>query len=106
MPPGDAAAALVDAAASHDMVPAESRLRQLVDNTIDCSARVKESCGLSSVTSKGTLAFHLRNGRGELVPIHPEVLIVPDLGASVLSVGALQTKGVKLDLLVHSFSFT
>ena len=50
-------------------------------------------------TSKGTLAFRVRNHRGELAPIHPEVLIVPDLEATMVSVGALHEKGVRLDLL-------
>ena len=36
---------------------------------------------------KGTLALRLRDDRGEFVPIHSEVLIVPDLGASMFSVG-------------------
>ena len=57
MPPGDAAAVLVDAEASHHMVPAEYRLRQHVANTIDCNASAKELCGLPSVTWKGTLVF-------------------------------------------------
>ena len=98
-PLGNTAAVFVDRAASHHMVPAESWICQHVTNKIDCDVRVKGSCGLSSATSKGTLAFRAQNDRGELVPIHLEVLIVPDLGASVFSVGALQEKGVKLDLL-------
>ena len=97
-PLGNTAAVFVDRAASHHMVPAESWICQHVTNKIDCDVRVKGSCGLSSATSKGTLAFRAQNDRGELVPIHLEVLIVPDLGASVFSVGALQEKGVKLDL--------
>ena len=43
--------------------------------------------------------FRLRNERGELVAINLEVLIVPNLGASIFSVGALHETGVKLDLL-------
>ena len=43
--------------------------------------------------------FRLRNERGELVAINLEALIVPNLGASIFSVGALHEKGVKLDLL-------
>ena len=81
-PPGDAAV-FIDTAASHYMEPAESQLCQHVVNKIDCSVRVKGSCGLFSASSKGTLRFRLHNDRGELVPIHPEVLIVPNLGASV-----------------------
>ena len=45
------------------------------------------------------LAFRLRNDRRVLVPIHLEALIVPNLGASIFSVGALHEKGVQLDLL-------
>ena len=98
-PPGDTAAVFVDTAASHHMVPAESRLCQQVTNKTDCDVRVIGSCGLSSATSKGTLAFRARNGRGELVTIHLEVLIVPDIGASAFTVGMLQEKEVKFDLL-------
>ena len=43
--------------------------------------------------------FRQRNERGELVAINLEVLIVPNLGASTFSVGALHEKGVKLGLL-------
>ena len=101
-PPVIQTAVFVDTAASHHMVPAESRLCQHAANKIDCSGRVKGSCGLPSATSKGTLACRLRNDRGELVPIHLEVLVVPDLGASAFSVGALHDKGVKLDLLSNA----
>ena len=89
----------VHTSASHHMVPAESQLCQHVVNNIDCSVRVKGSCGLSSASSKGTLRFHLRNDRGGLVQIHLEVLIVPNLGTSVFSVEALHAKGIKLDFL-------
>ena len=61
--------------------------------------RVKRSFVLSSASSKGTLSFRLRNNRGELVPIHLEVPIVPNAGASVFSVEALHEKGMKLDIL-------
>ena len=81
------------------MVTAESRLCQHVVNTTACSVRIKGSCGLSSETSKGTLMFRLRNKRGELTAINLEVLIVPNLGASIFSVGALHEKGVRLDPL-------
>ena len=96
--PGDTAV-FIDTTASSHMVTAESRLCQHVVNTTACSVRIKGSCGLSSATSKGTLVFRLRNERGELVAINLEVLIVPNLGASIFSVGALHEKGVKLDLL-------
>ena len=43
--------------------------------------------------------FRLRNKRGELTAINLEVLIVPNLGASIFSVGALHEKGVRLDPL-------
>ena len=59
-PPGDAAV-FIDTADSHHMVPTESYLCQHVINKIDCSARVKGSCGLSSASSKGILRFRLRN---------------------------------------------
>ena len=88
MHPGDAAV-FIDIAASHHMVPAESQLCQHVVNKIDCSVRVKGSYGLSNASSKGALRFHLRNDRGKLVPIDLEVQIVPNLGASVFSAGAL-----------------
>ena len=97
-PPGDTAV-FIDTAASSHMVTAESRLCQHVVDTIACSVRIKGPCGLSSATSKGTLVFRLRNERGEMVPISLEVLIVPNLGASIFSVGTLHEKGVKLDLL-------
>ena len=99
-PLGDATV-VMDTAASHHIVPAESQLYQHVVNKIDGSVRVKGSCGLSSASSKGTLSFRLRYDRGELVPIHLEVLLVPKLltGASMFSVGAVHEKGVKLDLL-------
>ena len=62
------------------MVLAESQVWQHVAKMIDCSVSVDGSRGLSSATSEVTLiAFRLRNDRGKLVPIHPEVLIVPDL---------------------------
>lgn len=64
--PGDTAVVLDDIAASHPMVPAESRLSQYVANKIDCGVHVIGSCGLSSATPQGTLlAFHVRNDRGE-----------------------------------------
>ena len=36
-----------------------------------------------------------------MAPVHLEVLIVPSLGASVFSVGALNEKGVNLDLMAN-----
>ena len=90
-PPGDTAV-FIDTAASSHMLTAESRLCQHVVNTAACSVRIKGSCGLSRATSKGTLVFRLRNERDELVAINLEVLIVPNLGASIFSVGALHEK--------------
>ena len=98
-PLGDTAAVFVDTAASPHVVAAGSRVCQHVTDKIDCDVRLNGSCDLSSATSKGTLAFRARNDRRELVAIHREVLIVPDLGASVFSIGVLQDKGVRLDLL-------
>ena len=96
-PPGDTAV-FMDTAASSHVVTVESFPCQHVVNTTACSVRIKRSCGLSSVTSKGTLAFQLPKERGGLVAINLEVLIVPNLGASIFPVGALHEKGVKLDL--------
>ena len=59
----------------------------------DCAA------SLRSAALKGTPAFRVRIDRGELIPIHLQALIVPDLGACVFSVGALYEKEMKLDLL-------
>ena len=95
-PSGDTAVFIHTAASSH-MVTAESRLCQHVVNTTSCSVYIKGSCGRSSATSKGTLVFRLRTEPGELVAIYLEVLI-PNLGASMFSVGALHEKRVKLDL--------
>ena len=99
-PAGDTSAVFVDTAASHHMVSAESWPCQHVTNKTGCDVRVKGSCGLFSAASKGTLACRGRNDRGELGPIHLEVLIVPEVGARMSSVGALQEKGVKLDSTV------
>ena len=96
-PPGDTAV-FIDTAASSHMVTAESRLSTCGEYTA-CSVRIKGSSGLSSAAFKGTLVFRLRNERGELVAINLEVLIVPNLVASIFSVGTLHEKGVKLDLL-------
>ena len=78
---GDTAAVLVDTATSHRIVTTESRLCQHVANMIDCRVRVKGIVRplYNSATSKGILAFRVRNDQGELVPIHPGVLVVPDL---------------------------
>ena len=89
---------IIDTAASHHMVPAKSKLCQHVVNKIDCCMRVRGSCGLTTARTKGTLAFREQNDRGKLVPMHLEILTVPNLGAGVLAVGALHEKGVKLDL--------
>ena len=80
--PGDTAV-FIDTTASSHMVTAESRLCQHVVNTTACSVSIKGSCGVSSATSKGKLAFRLRNERGELVAINLEVLIVLNIGASI-----------------------
>ena len=69
IPPGDAAV-FIDTAALHHVVPAESQLCQNVVNKIDCCARVKGSCGLSSASC--TLRLCLRKDRSKLVPIHME----------------------------------
>ena len=64
--------------------------------------RVRGSCGVTTARTKGTLAFRVRNDRGELVPIHLEVITVPNFlfsGTNVILVGALNEKGVNLDLM-------
>ena len=94
-------AVFIDTAASNHMVPAGSQLCQHVVNKIDCCMHVRRSCGVTTARTKGTLAFRVRNDRGELVPVHLEVSIVPNLEASVFSVGALNEKGVKLDLMAN-----
>ena len=98
--PGDKAM-FIDTAASNHMVSTGSQLCQHVVNKIDCCMRIRGSCGVTTARTKSTLAFRARNDGGELVPIHPEVLIVPNLGASVFSVVALHEKGVKLDLMAN-----
>ena len=83
------------------MVPAVTELCRHVVNKIDGFMRVEGSCGPTTARTKGTLAFRERIDRGELVPIHVEVLIVPNLGASEFSVGLLHEKGVKLNLMAN-----
>ena len=63
--------------------------------------RVGGYCGVTAARTKGDFAFRVRDDRGELVPVHLEVLIVHNLGAGVFSVGALNEKGVKLDLMAN-----
>ena len=94
-------AVFIDTAASNYMVATGSQLCQHVVNKIDCCMHVRGSCGVTTARTKGTLAFHVRHDRGELVPVHLEVLIVPNLRASVFSVGALNEKVVKLDLMAY-----
>ena len=91
-------AGLINTAASNHMVTAKSRLSIHTVNKVNCSVRIKWPCGLSSATSKGTLLFRIRNDRDEVVPINLAEL-VPNLGASVFSIGVRHGKGVKLDLL-------
>lgn len=64
--------------------------------------RVRRCCRPTTAIKKGSLAFGAQNDRGELVPIHLELLFVHNLEASVVSVGALHENGVKLDLLATS----
>ena len=94
-------AVFIDTAASNHMVPAGSQLCQHVVNKIDSCMRVRGSCSVTAARTKDTLAFGVRNDRGELVPVHVEVSILPNLGASVFSVGALNEKGEKLDLMAN-----
>ena len=94
-------AVFINTAASNHTVPAESQLCQHVVNRIDCCTRVRGSRGVTTARTKGTLAFRVRNDRGELVPVLLEVLIVPNFGARVFSVGALNDKGVQLDLMAN-----
>ena len=61
---------------------------------------LKGSCGLPNKASQGTLELRVRNDRGELESTNQQALqIVLDLEASAFSVGSLNEKGVKLDLL-------
>lgn len=82
------------------MVTAESRTSKHAVSQFDCNVRIQGSCGTSRSTSKGTLTFRLQNDRDGLVPIALEVLVVPNLGANIFSVGALDEKGVEFDLLL------
>ena len=66
-----------------------------------CCIRVRRSCGTPAPRTRGTLAFRLRNDRGELVPVHLKGSVVLNLRVSVFSVRALHEKGVKLDLMAN-----
>ena len=94
-------AVFIDTAASNHIVPARSQLCQHVVNKIDCSMHVRGYCRVTTARPKGILAFRVRNDQGELVPVPLNVSIVPNLGASVFSVGALNEKGVKPDLTAN-----
>ena len=83
------------------MAATGSQLCQHAVNKIDCCMRVRGSCGVTTARTKGTLVFRVGNDRGELVPVHLEVLIVPNSGSSVFSVGALREKVAKLDLMAN-----
>ena len=77
----------------------ESFISKHVVEKAHCSVRIKGSCGKSSSTEKGTLKFGILNAQGQVIPVALEVLLVRDLGASIVSVGALAEKGVKCNLL-------
>lgn len=89
----------IDSAASSHMVCTESRLSKHVRDPVDCAVRIIGSCGTSNATKKGTLKFGIRNDKNNVVPVALEVLLVRNLGANILSVGALAEKGVMCDLL-------
>ncbi|CAB1110564.1 unnamed protein product [Ectocarpus sp. CCAP 1310/34] len=80
-------------------VDAQSRMSKHVLNPVDCAVRIIGSCGTSSATKKGTLKFGIRNAHDEVVKVALDILLVRDLGANILSVGALAEKGVKCDLM-------
>eukprot|EP00752_Nemacystus_decipiens_P002677 g2503.t1 len=89
----------IDSGASSHMVDDESRMSKHVLNPVDCAVRIIGSCGTSSATKKGTLKFGIRNAHNDVVKVALDVLLVRDLGANILSVGALAEKGVKCDLM-------
>ena len=68
-------------------------------NPVDCAVRIIGSCGTSSATKKGTLKFGIRHAHNDVIKVALDVLLVRDLGANILSVGALAEKGVKCDLM-------
>ena len=89
----------IDTAASSHMVWAESPVATHVGERYACNVQVEGSCGQSNATQKGKLKFGLRNDKNETIPVSLEVLLVPDLGANIFSVGALEEKGVLCDLM-------
>ncbi len=89
----------VDTAASSHMVSADSYASRYVTEKSDCNVRIKGSCGTSSAAQKGILRFGISNDRNQLVPVELQVLLVDNLGANILSVGALKERGVMCDLL-------
>ncbi|CAB1110066.1 unnamed protein product [Ectocarpus sp. CCAP 1310/34] len=89
----------VDTAASSHMVSADSYASRHVTEKSDCNVRIKGSCGTSSAAQKGILRFGISNDRNQLVPVELQVLLVDNLGANILSVGALKERGVMCDLL-------
>ena len=83
----------IDSPASSKMVSADSHISQQVVETSDCNVSIKGSCGPSSATKKGTLKSRIRNAQDKIIAVALGVLIVRDLGASVVSVGVLAEKG-------------
>ncbi|CAB1119293.1 unnamed protein product [Ectocarpus sp. CCAP 1310/34] len=90
----------IDSAASSHMICTESRMSKHVRDPVDCAVRIIGSCGTSNATKKnGTIKFGILNVKNTVVPVAVEVLLVRNLGANILSVGALAEKGVMCDLL-------
>ena len=83
----------IDSAASSKMMSADSRISQQVVETSACNVSIKGSSGPSSATKKGTLKSRIRNAQDKIIAVALGVLIVRDLGASVVSVGVLAEKG-------------
>lgn len=67
-----------------------SPLALLVKKPFDCKVRVKRSCRESIATTKGTLPFWIVVGTGKKISATLELLVVPNLGATLFSVGALR----------------
>ena len=88
-----------DSTASRHVVSEESFISKHVVEKTDCSVRIKGSCGTSIATKKGTLIFGIQNTQDQVILVALEVVLVPDLGASIFSVGAQAEKGVKCNLL-------
>lgn len=89
----------IDTAASSHMVDAHSPMSKQVVNPVDCAVRIIGSCGTSNASKKGILKVGIRDALDNVVKVALEVLLVRDLGANILSVGALAEKGVKCDLM-------